>query len=209
MPNVLLNDKVQARFYCNQQNQQAINVINFRVKAVTGANQTDAAIADLLSTTFAPSYKDWMTGAQFYEGLRFQVMGPIKLPYVASVSGAGAGVGLGTNLPSQVAVDVRLKSATFGRRAQGRMYLPFWNTTFLTQPGYLANTGVTKAANLATILLGDINLVNAGGDITTLRAQIWSKKFNQFYDIDNAQVITAFATQRRRSNINRPDAIGP
>lgn len=206
---LVVGEKVLCKFYCNQQNQQAINSVTMAVTGTVGAGLTDAAAVDLLSTTFGPAYKAWMSGAQFYEGMRLQVTTVPKYPYVKSIDGAGAGAGVGTNLPSQVAVCVQLHSATFGRRAQGRVYLPFWTTTDLSQPGYLANTGATKAANWATLMIGPITVSNVGGDSVTFRPQIFSKKFGMYFDIINAVVDTSFATQRRRSNINRPDAIGP
>lgn len=157
-----------------------------------------------------------MSATSEIEGVRAQIIRPITQPHVSSPFGIQIGTAPGTALPPQVAVDLQLRTANVGKMNRGRQYLPFWDDSYLLAGGFLTAAGVTAAANWLTFLLGPI-VYGAGLDTQSFELVIDSKGSAVTVPptpphvtvVTSGSVVTQFATQRRRSAINKGDSFGP
>jgi len=217
MPTQLHNDDiVKVQVYCSQGEQQAINRLMFRAKNLVGII-TDKTVVDLMAAVYAPVYKAWMGTLQFYRGLRFQVVRPIPADYVTSVLNAGAGALAGPALPAQTALCVQLKTGVTGRFNRGRTYLPFWDSSLNTGGASApTNAGLALAIDWTDITTIPQTYADGVGNSITLELIIDSKGrvdppvvAPHITVVNDYKLDANWATQRRRSRINRPDQFGP
>lgn len=209
-------DIIKAQIFCRAGKQVSVNRLIFRAFAKTGLGITLESFAADFKADAGALYKVWMSATSEVEGVRAQIIRPVLGPHVSTPFGLIIGTAPGTSLPGQVAVDLQLKTANVGKMNRGRQYLPFWDDSFLLAGGFLTNAGVTAAANYATFILGPL-VYGAGGDTQRFELVIDSKGSAVTVPptpphvnvVTEANVKVEFATQRRRSQINRGDSFGP
>jgi len=217
MAKPIVNDICKLTIYSRQVNQVAVNRLMLRCTAVAGVGVTDQLCADTFFTDVAALYKEWMSATAEILGCRFQIMRPTLHPHVRSTGGLVVGVAPGTAISPQTAVDLQLKTLNVGKMNRGRQYLPFWDDTFLLAGGFLTAGGVTKAANYGTYLLGPLVIPDGLGNHCEFEVVIDSKGSTHTVPptpahvtaVTSVAVVREFATQRRRSAINRSDSFGP
>lgn len=218
MPQSLSNgDIVKVQVYSGQSFQTAVNRLVWRCKNKVGLGITDQKLADLMSGDIAALYKAWMSLQQRYDGLRVQIIRPIPWEYVTSTVDAGVGAIAGSSAPPQAAVDLQLRTGVTGKTNRGRVYLPFWSSTLVNSNGELTAAGVTKAQAFGTYLVGPITYNDGVGNSIDIELVIDSKGSPtsippiaaHVTPVNNTIAITKFATQRRRSAINKADQTGP
>lgn len=202
-------DILEGKFFCRDESQTGINVVHFYVAGVAGGSLTDQQVCTALSTLAGPLYRAWMAAGQRYSGMRLQRIRPLPAPVaVTSTVGNGAGTGGGSALPSQSALLVSKRSLFAGRANRGRAYLPFWSDAFNSADGHPTAAGLALAQAWATQFLSALN-VAVGGASVSLLAVVYNRASGGSVVISNAIIRDAWATQRRRSEINRPDSTGP
>jgi len=209
-------DILKVQVYTSQGNQQAINRFMFRCNNRVGTI-TDQTVVDLMSPFFAAFYKTWMGPLQIFRGIRLQVVRPIPSDYVTSVIDAGNGDLAGPALPSQVALCVQFRTGVTGKFNRGRTYLPFWDSTLnsggeatptagafaLVDPFMIALlSNQTWADGIGNHILTQLIIDSQGRTTPPVVAPHITPVVG--YKIDRQ-----WATQRRRSRINRPDQMGP
>lgn len=219
MPRRILDgDICKLTLYSSVVKQQAVNRLIFRAKAKVGLGMLDTEAAAQFSDDISSIFRLWMPAEASFDGVRFQVIRPLPTNYVVSRAGSGVGLAAGKCLPPQDAVCLQLLTDSVGKTNRGRIYLPMWDNTFLLVGGYLDNVGTTKAANFGTYLMGPLAYTDLGGtNGNTFELIIDSKGSTKAVPpilphvtvVTGAKVDTSFATQRRRSNINRADTFGP
>lgn len=209
-------DIVKALVYCRAGQQVSVNRLIFRAFAKTGVGITLEDFASNFKGDVASLYKVWMSATSEIEGVRAQVIRPVLGPHVSTPFGIVVGTAPGSALPPQVAVDMQLKTANVGKMNRGRQYLPFWDDSFLLAGGFLTVAGVTAASNYLSFLLGPI-VYGAGVDTQRFELVIDSKGSIKTVPptpphvnvVTSGTIIRNFATQRRRSAINKGDSFGP
>ena len=215
---IAIGDICKLSIYCRQVAQVSINRLMLRCTSIAGGSVTDQLCADELFADAAALYKEWMSATAEILGTRFQVKRlAVTHPHVASTGALVPGVAPGTALPPQAAVEIKLKTATIGKMNRGRQYLPFWDDSFLLAGGFLTNVGVTKAANWANYLVAPIVVADGLGNHAQFELIIDSKGSIHTVPptpphvtvVTGASVVSKFATQRRRSAINKSDSFGP
>lgn len=206
---VVVDDIVEVKAFCSLGPQQGINVLHYRCSAIGGAGLTDQDLCTTMSAIVAPLYKAYLPTAARYEGLRLQLVWPPPVPVaVTSFSGNGAG-GIATDpLPSQATMLSRKNTSLAGRRNRGRIYLPFWCESQSGTDGKPSAAAITLAGTLLAQLL-TTQAYAIGGDSVTLVPVLWRRGGPDYQAITSFTTRNAWATQRRRSLINKGDVIGP
>lgn len=207
---LLLNDIVEVKFFCSAGGiQNGINVLHYKVSGVPVPGVTDSDAAAALSTQAAPLYKAYLPTGTRYEGVRLQIVRPGLFPAAVSVAGAGVGLIAQDRLPSQVAFLLSLRTGVAGRSGRGRVYLPFWPETYNSSTGRPEAVAVTAATNWSNAMIANLT-VTVGAFSCVLSPVIMSKVGALATPIVTTVLIRQeWATQRRRSQINRPDVLGP
>jgi len=207
---VLLNQVINVTYGCKQQSQVGLNRVQYVITATGGAALTDQTVANALSTTVAASFKNYLPATGSYLGLRFQIVAPIPgSPGVSSVTGAGAGTVVSDPLPTQAAMLFSKQTPVPGKIGRGRLYLPFWTEDDNDNTGKPTNAALVAGNAVATILLNPIVIVSGGSTVTM--TPCLAKKSNAWLPLILSGYVqrTQWATQRRRSQINRGDSTFP
>lgn len=216
----ILNDILEARivtFDPTAPSQVGVNVIHYKVTNLVGFGVTQLALAQRLDTLAAPLYKALMSSSVQYRGVLVQKIWP--LPRVASeqtAANAGFASGAASQVPTQVAGLIKLKTANAGRAFRGRIYLPFLGTGSIGVDGNPTAPYVTALNNLAAAIFTPITGVS-GGDQTTMVPGIYhAKGFGTppigAHTIDLTTSATGSplaATQRKRGNYGRTNSTSP
>jgi hypothetical protein len=200
-----LNDIVEAKFFNRDAAQNGICVLHYKVTAVAGGSLTDQQVCNALSTQAAPLFQAIQSGVTSYVGCRLQKVTPGPVPIaVNSTNGAGAGTGAGSALGAQLAILITKRTDLAGRANRGRTYLPFCSTNMSSAAGNISAAGLAAAAAFAASMFASIT-VSVGAASVTLQPVIYHRATQTNVPITSLVVRGEFATQRRRSLINRGD----
>jgi len=162
-----------------------------------------------MSALVAPEYKQYLNIRARYSGLRLRKVGAVPAPAVSSVAGAGDGLVNGSLLPPQTAMLFTKKTAAAGKIGRGRLYLPFWSEED-NGVGGQPNAGALVAGDIcAAVLLSNMLLIDAGASVDMIPCL--AKASNGYIPLEITGRIqrTSWATQRRRSFINKGDGTFP
>lgn len=201
-----IDDILEVAFYSLLGEQVAVNVRHYRVYNVEGAGLSDQALANLVSARAAPRYKAWMPASHTYMGCKLQIISPVKRPHVTSTSNAGAGALASDPLPDQCAAVVKLKTDFVGRKNRGRVYLGGFTEVANGEGNRIEAATQTQILAWASDLLNPY-VATDGNNGVGLSPIIWQRGLEAYTNITSYQVNASWGTQRRRSTINRPDAI--
>lgn len=217
MPFLANGDIVSLKLFCKCENQQAITRLKFRATNKVGISITDQEACDQLSSFFGTLMVDWMSANASYLGAQFQIERLTRRPYVTSTIGTAAGAVLANTLPAQASGLVKWKTALTGKTERGRAYLPFLSETYLSINNTVSAAGLVKldAFAAAYVVTGTYNdgfgnsiqlqpIVDSRGSPTSVPPIPAHSS-----DVTGYQVSNKFATQRRRSQINKADTFGP
>lgn len=206
---IAANDILEVKGFNKDATQQAVNVWHYFVSGITGASLTDQQVCTALSAQVAPLYKALQSVGSSYLGLRLQRIRPGTVPAaVISTSGTGAGTAAGGPLPSMASILLSKRTNLAGRANRGRLYLPFISDLFLSGTATVTAGGVTAATNWSNAMFATIT-VTIGGDAVTLQPVINNRDPAGTVFMTSVAIRDNFATQRRRSLINKGDSFGP
>jgi len=193
----------QLRIACYTPNQVGINVINYRVDAVTGLGALDTEAVDELDNVFDGLYRDVLCAGARYRGCSLQRFRPMprSVP-VTSVTRDGVGNVAGDLMATQVAGIISFRTAFAGPRFRGRIYLPFPSEASnfvdgLPTAGYVVSAGLIAAQIIAP------HTVGVTGGTSTLIPILWHRDLNTYDDLVAVGARQLWATQRRRGSYGR------
>jgi len=190
---------------CYGHSQNQINVFHMRVKSLTGAQLPFQTIADQISASWGGALTAVISAGTSYKGLKFRQVSAPKTAVIVSLGGAAAGAVAGDRLPTQVCGLVSLRAASAPPRTRGRIYIPSPTEGQSDANGDPTAAYVTALAAIGSYLSNDHNII-VGGQTTVLTPCLFRDGTPSFFwDITTALVRTQWATQRRRSGINRSD----
>lgn len=200
-----LGDKIEVRFFCQQEEQGSVNVRHYDIVGKAGNGVTQEAIADAMGAKFADALKDLMTPLADYRGCGVRRISPLPLT-IEALSAADSGVGTvaGDPLPGQVSGIITLTTLFAGKRFRGRFYAPFPGEADNTTNGRPSTAYVTRLAILMN-LLDDNVIVTSGADSNTCMPVVRSRKFGLWTQVIECFARTRWATQRRRGNYGSPN----
>lgn len=201
-----VNDVYEVTTVCYGQGQNQLNVTHYRLSSITGIEPTMAQKAAKMGAVWSAVLKAMMANTVTYKGLKFSRVEPTPTAAIIDLSGAGVGAIAGDDLPPQISGLVSLRASSAPPRVRGRFYCPqtteVHNDTLgvptVPYQGLMSTVGTT---------LTSTSTVTPGPNQCTLVPVIYRRApFHTWYDIDQAIVRLQWATQRRRSAINRGDA---
>lgn len=206
MPTNLAEDDIlTVKLYCSLEEQVSINTIFYRV-SILGGTPTDADALQELGELFAPLYKAVMSTVARFEGVGCTIFrGTAYLTnQIFDFSDAGIGDEATHPLPGQVAGLIRKVSNAAGRRAYGRVYIPFpaegHNDADATpSAAYIDDLNV-----IATNIIAPANMDAGGGNLLGLqgRHRVGGSIPGAYLHIPMTQAIAraSWATMRSRSD---------
>lgn len=203
-----IDDVIEVKAFCTLEQQTSINVLHFKVSAITLVSATDKEAAAGLSTMLATLYKNYLPTAARYEGVHVQKINPVPAPYVFSTLNNGAGTIESDPLPSQAAMLVLKRTEVITEGARGRTFLPFWCEEQSDVDGRPTVGALALALAWATTALQTNLTITGALGTATLVPKLWSRKFFTSRDITEVKINPAWGTHKSRSQINRGDAFG-
>jgi len=213
MANILVNDVVTVTYGCMYDGKQlGLNRIQYFCQAAAGGALSDQQVADGLSAQAAVGYKAYLNIKARYLGVRLQkvFVGPAA-PGVSSQSGNGVGAAVGDPLPTQTAMLFTKNTNVGGKVGRGRMYLPFWSEADNDADGKPNGAALAAGLALANVILKPM-LVVVGASSANM-VPCLAKKSTGWIPLELAATSfvqrTNWATQRRRSQINKGDQTFP
>jgi hypothetical protein len=202
---VQIGDYQEVSMYVGQQQQLAINRLQYLIASVTGPAQGADVFALAFFNYISPFLHPCMTSlAEFINvGVRRLVPAPVTVEQLASPPAPVAGSGGTSPLPGQVAGLLTKRTGLAGRKNRGRIYVPFpdqvhvnFNTNFPIA-AYLADLNT-----LALQLKSPITFI-AAGTTYTCDLQLYHRATKTFTPTSDVISRPRFATQRRRGNYGR------
>jgi hypothetical protein len=202
-----INDVYQVSVYCTIADQVAVNVQHWIAGANTGAGCSDAQIASGFDVLYAPLYASVITAAAQYYGVKVQKIFPLPVSIpVFSKLNTQPGI-LGPNCVSkQTSGIITLRTALAGRKFRGRMYVPFPSSSNVTVNGQPNAGYMTALTNLAASQVVVQNF-GGGGNTTPFTRAIYHRATHTFDRVLLVEPRPLFATQRRRGDYGRPNAL--
>lgn len=208
---LIVNDILRARYFTSAGDvQSGINVVGYRVSNVVAPGVTDQDVADHLSGLAAVKYKAYLSQEAKFEGVSVQVCRPVVFPTVTSTQGSGVGARATELLPFQATMLFSLRTPQAGPKGRGRTFLPFWSEGDNSATGEVEGAASTLGENVIDVIIAP-HTINVGAFALTIMPVIISnaKGVAANFDITHTQARLQWATQRRRSRINKPDTLGP
>lgn len=195
------------RTVCSLPNQIAEQVTHWYVSAIAGTGATDQDIANAADAFFGPITKALLTALATYRGCGVQRINLPPLPVEAvATNQAGVGSLAGDLLPLQVSGLLSLRTPLAGKSNRGRVYLP-WPTEGQNGPTGLPNAGyLTLLGSYATTILAPF-VAGGGGNTNNLQLVVWSRKLLAKQLVSSIVPNQAWATQRRRGTLGRPNQV--
>jgi hypothetical protein len=198
----------ETQFYFQYNSQIAINRRAWKWVASIPGQPTNTTKVDaaLLAASLPAAYSALLVDAAVLLGVAYKpIPNPANQAAVYSTATTTAGTAGAVSLPKQTCGLIRFKSATMGKRGEGRIYVPFPSTTSnettgVPTAGYVANLlslGTLLGSNLActstTAAAGSIQpVLIPGPGIVTPPIQVTTML-----------ALSAWATQRRRGDFGR------
>lgn len=203
---ITLNSIWRARVVCYLPNQVSVNVLHYICTTAAGAGGTDTTFAAGLDALLSPLVKALIDEAAFWRGVSVQQISPPPptLPAVVTVND-GPGTALGDLLPAQVSGIITKQTPLAGVKFRGRMYVPFPSETDNNSNAPTASYG-TRLTSLA-LALSDAIVAGVGGDTSDMTPCLYHRSDGSITLITQARANTLWATQRRRGNYGKLNAV--
>jgi hypothetical protein len=187
------------------QSQNGVLVKCWRITVQSGSRPTMVEIGTAIEQRLLNPLLACISSAWSYQGYKIRGVYPNPTQIVPVGHSAVSGSLIGESLPPQVSSLISLRSTVAPPRVRGRAYLPCATETESGSGVPLASL-TNLLATFADLLLSELTVSGTGGTSCIMRCGISPQKARLFfYPFDIRNVRTRFATQRRRSAINRPD----
>lgn len=204
-------DIIKLSVICMDGDQAGINTQWRQCVQVGGSGITDQAMVDEYENGVDAYYKPLLNNNASFEGCILQVLHNIQwMAPVIQTAHAGAGTGGATALPRQVSGFLRLRSALGGRRARGRLYIPFPATAHDQGNGIPTGAYVTALASLAADEL--LNYTQFGSTPNYIIAPLviyhraGKTPIPAPTPVNQIDAVAKWATQRRRGSFGRTNS---
>lgn len=201
-----LGDVLRFTSVCRFNEQNGLNVWFARVEDLTDNGATLEECAEQVAAQWGLFVRGVMSDQADYQGLFLERIGPNPTDKYLELFENGPGTRLGDALSSQTAGLIKLTTGLPGRGFRGRKYFPFpseSDSTTEAQPGavYINNISLIGAWFAAP------KIIDGGGtNDVTIRFGLWKTAGQLFAPFVGFVARRNWATQRRRSQINRGDA---
>lgn len=185
--------------------QTGIVTAHFVIGSVGNPSASDSDIVPLLSASWSTVIKPAMGDQASYSGMELRIITTPPPASVLSPNGAGAGTGGANILPPAVSGLISLRTRLGGRSYRGRAYIPFpWGES-ITADGKPTGDYLNGLAGIRDWFLSNKTFAVPGFGQTLITPVVYSQKLGTWQGITLALRRPEFATQRRRSYLNRGD----
>lgn len=133
--------------------QAGLNILHYIVESTAGGDLTAQALATNLFNRFKPFFEGWLPLTAYFEGVKVQVIQPIRLN--ASVSIGIPVVGMNTSgiMSPQTAGLISTRATLAGPKYRGRIYVPFpARDRFSESNGLVTVAGETSLAAYSALV---------------------------------------------------------
>lgn len=200
-----VNDIIQIAYYCRTNDgQNQVNVRNYRVSAVAGTGADILSIAAALDTNLVDELLAILPTVHTYLGSVTRRVGLNKTQGFVYEENSAAGLAAGDPLPSQVAGLIKIRASEGPPRVRGRFYVPSGVESHNDSSGRPTEGWVDLATDIGDKLTLPVT-AGGGGNTATLVPILYNRTANTYAAVDGHTVRTFWATQKRRSEINRGD----
>lgn len=199
-----VGDILEVRTVCRLSNQFGINVRHLKATTVPGAATDFNIVALALAATLAPLFKAALASQAEFYGLGVRRLSPNPSLETTTYQGAGPGSVIGDPMSSQTAGVISLKTGLPGRAFRGRMYIPYPAKVDSDSTGRPLLAYRNALSGIANKYVASSTWTNGGTTFTTVGV-LWHKRTKTATNLSSDRVREDWGTQRRRSQINRPD----
>jgi len=205
----IVGDIVEQKTACAFSGQNGLNVRHWRVTFIISGGANLKELADNHSGILSNMYKAYLPDHATFRGVQMQQIFPLPA-HDREVSNSGNGFGTREEepLPSQATQIWKLTSGFAGRANRGRLYLPFWTEADNDSNGQVSVAATALGKDIADFFTTSQTTVGAGGS-TTLLPVVFHRADGTDRQLTGNEARQNWATQRRRSLINRADTLIP
>jgi len=209
MANIVLNGKYRVTTFTRHvAGQNQLNSHVFEVVGLVGVNILEQDAFDGLAIKLRDAYKLIIPASSTFQGMKWAIEAIIPVAEGVSVVTGGAGVGVNDPLPPQTSPLVSWRSSGAPAGVRGRTYLPSTTEPDSSTQGELS-AGLIASIDTWANTVKAFLAVPAGVGKTV----DWTRRIRRnvagtitYFPITTHITRSRFATQRRRSGINRADA---
>lgn len=203
---IVVGDVMQLRLCQYITNQIGLNLVHYRITAITGTPTVEAA-ATPWDGLWAPLYKPLMSNAARWRGLGVRRLNPNPTIEYSAIANDGPGTSV-TDPMSKVTCGIITKVTGFpGRGNRGRMYLSFPSEGLNDVDGTPTNAYVVALGVLSALIVLDQVVTGPVGSTATWRPVIRHRVSGTTLDITIAQSRKKWASQHRRGDYGRPNVL--
>lgn len=201
-----IGDTWNVTIVCSAGTQVSQNVKQLHVASLAGSGLNGPDFADAISTSLSSYFKSILNVGAKFEGVKVQRLFPNPGQPIVSTASNGVGLVSGDLAPPQTAGLVKLQTGASGRRGRGRIYLPFPSESDSTSAGKPSATYLNNIDGIGQYFTSSATFGTGGNTVSV----IWCMDKAPFNGTTLRPFVTYvvranWATQRRRSFINRAD----
>lgn len=202
-----VNEIWEVRVVCYSASQIGVNTVHYRITQATNPIGDNIAAAQI-SLALAPLYKAYLPQTANYLGVSVQRAYPLpRTRAYATKADQGPGTQLLDMMPKQVSGLIKCWADAGGPAYRGRIYLPFPCEADNDANGQPTNSWNTLATPIKNYLYSVIT-VTSGGNTNDWTPVIYHRAGpSNSPTIVQAQVVLKWATQKRRGDFGRINAL--
>lgn len=205
--NMATDDYFKVSVCCQAVDQISLNVFSFSAFNVVDTYTYDD-LAGSMGAALLPLYQAILPAEASFYGLAITRQRPLPITQPAYYINLQPGSASGTLTSRQVTGLITKQTGIGGRAGRGRTYVPFLATSMVSTTGHLSTAGNTALNALAVQLFTQqVYGPNLGGGLARINPVLAQRPFPAFTLVNNYQVRTKLATQRRRGDFGRPNAL--
>jgi hypothetical protein len=209
MPAYIVGDIFRVAMYSRwNQTQNQVNVQYYKVRAINGTSPSDFNLIPAMSSWAAAIYRPLLPTICTFDGVKAGRVTVPPMQPTTTTEGAGVGQKVGDALAPQLSVLIKIMpGGGVPSRTHGRLYFPSGTEVDEGTDGRPTFAALQAYVAAGYSLLTMTNLVGGAATTATLDHVIRRKVAGAYVYFLSTTISarSSFATQRRRSAINRGD----
>lgn len=199
------NMLVKLQIWSHDSEQAAVNTFHYKVTSVGGTPGTLEDLAADWSATVVPSYKVLLNQQVFVDGVIGQIVFPLPLHIaVKDISQNGNAGGAANGAARQAAGLIAWRTPLAGAGGRGRTYIPFTGDGDSTGIG-IPNAAYITNAGIFAVAVSTYTTFTVAGRSANVVFGVKARNSSTFTIIDAGNVVSKWATQKRRGSYGRPN----
>lgn len=205
-PQVVVGDVVEVCVYCKLEEQIAINVLHYNIDAVGGVAVEYDEVAGRIYAAIENPYRDWLTESAQFAGVGIRRLAPLPKTIQYTRIDPVDGNLTAFTLPAQVSGLISVRTPKPGPGGRGRIYIPFGSINWADVVGNMTPDAEAQLQSIADAL-GPTTTWQEATAAWTIVATLQVSGVPSAPECDNIFATGKWATQRRRGNYGKPNAL--